>query len=161
MINIRKGVKKDKKTMQELLVDTIHEICKLDYNQQQRDVWAAGVENKERWDNVFIQQEIWVAELQKVMVGFCTLKDQNYIDFFYVHKDYQRQGVAKILFEELESHAISKKQAHLISDVSITAKSFFENLGFVEVKKQTIIKDGIELTNSKMKKVLLSSTSSS
>ena len=51
-------------------------------------------------------------------------------------------------FEELTP----AQQTVLTSDVSKTARPFFEKVGFEVIKKQTVVRQGVELTNFKMKK---------
>ena len=140
--------------MQKLYVDTIKAVCINDYNSEQIAVWTSSVENAERWDKVLKNQLVIVAEKNNKMVGYGTLDNGNYIDFFYIHKDFQRQGIADHILQQIESQA--RKRGHLIlsSDVSITAKPFFEKKGFKVLKEQKNIKKGVELINYKMEKVL-------
>ena len=54
------------------------------------------------------------------------MENNDYIDFLYVHKDYQRHGIADRLYFEIEKEAIKRNATILSSDVSETAKRFFE-----------------------------------
>ena len=72
----------------------------------------------------------------------------------YVSKDYQRMGIAKTLYRELETFARKQKIDRIISEVSITAKTFFEKLEFEVVDQQDVKIEGITLTNFKMEKQL-------
>ena len=54
----------------------------------------------------------------------------EYFDFLYVHKDYQRQGIADNLYTEIQAKAIKQGTTLLTADVSITARPFFEKKGF-------------------------------
>lgn len=82
------------------------------------------------------------------------MKNGNYIDFFYIHKDFQRQGIADKILTELELEAIRQHSKMLTSDISITAKPFFEKKGFRVKAEQKNIRLGIELINYKMEKKL-------
>lgn len=151
---IRKGSLSDKNELQELFVGSIREVCKADYGSRQLSVWSSGIKNKERWQNILTNQLVLVSQKDGKITGFCTL-DGNHIDLFYVHKDHQREGIAKKLYAEIESIAKKQGQTELTSDVSKTAKPFFEKVGFVVVKEQQVMIDDIELTNFKMTKKIV------
>ncbi len=60
-----------------------------------------------------------------MIVGLAALDDPNYVDFLYTHKDFQNRGVGNQLFNAIKLESLRQGQYKLISDVSITAKSFF------------------------------------
>lgn len=151
---VRQGHANDLAELQKLFVDTITAICSADYDKQQIEAWASGIDNKQRWDEIMTKQFILVAQSANKIVGFATLDNGNYIDLLYVHKDHQRQGIAQQLLDNIETEARRLKQIFLTSDVSKTAKPFFENKGFKVLTEQTMIRKGINLTNYKMKKNL-------
>lgn len=151
----RKATTLDLQEMQQLYVETIQSVCKNDYNPAQIEAWISGVKNKERWIEVIEIQFVLLAIIQDKIVGFGTLKDGNYIDFFYIHKDFQRQGIADKILTELELEAIKQHSKIITSDVSITAKPFFKKKGFIVKAKQKNIRLGVELINYKMEKHLL------
>lgn len=144
----------DLNEMQELYVDTIKFVCNKDYNNEQIAVWTSTVENTERWNNILKNQLVIVAEKNNKIVGYGTLDNGNYIDFFYIHKDFQGQGIANNILSQIELQAKKNGNVSLSSDVSITAKPFFEKRGFKVLKEQKNIRKGIELVNFKMEKVL-------
>jgi putative acetyltransferase len=73
----------------------------------------------------------------------------------YVNKDFQGNGLAKLLLSEIELEAFRLKEPLLISDVSITAKPFFEKSGFQILQEQNVIVQGIEFVNYRMQKSLI------
>lgn len=151
----RKAKISDLQEMQQLYVETIQSVCKNDYNPAQIEAWISGVKNKERWIEVIEIQFVLLAIIQDKIVGFGTLKDSNYIDFFYIHKDFQRQRIADKILTELESEAQKHNSKIITSDVSITAKPFFKKKGFIVKAEQKNIRLGVELINYKMEKHLL------
>lgn len=140
--------------MQNLYVDTIRHVCNKDYDAAQIAVWTSSIENAERWHKVLQHQIVIIAEKNNKMVGYGTLDKGNYIDFFYIHKDFQRQGIADKILTQIESQAQKLGHSILSSDVSITARPFFEKKGFTVLKEQQNIRKGIELINYKMEKQL-------
>lgn len=152
---IRKGSLEDLTELQELFVDTIKSVCKADYNNEQINIWVSSIRDTNRWNEIISNQLVIVAELENRIVGFATLKAGNYIDLFYVHKAYQRLGIARKLYNSVQNKATELNQREITSDVSITAKPFFEILGFEVIKKQTVVRKQVNFTNFKMRKKLL------
>lgn len=155
LVIIRKGNLQDLPEMLLLFQDTITTVCKEDYDTLQLEAWKSGTENKERWLNVMKEQYILVAESENKMVGFCTLDKGNYIDLLFVHKDYQHQGIASMLYKLIEKEALQQHQKFMSAEVSKTAKPFFESMNFKIIQEQTVNVKGVDLINYKMKKELL------
>lgn len=150
----RKAVLSDLNEMQQLYIETIQSVCKNDYNKAQIEAWISGVKNTERWIAVIETQFVLLAIIKNQIAGFGTLKDGNYIDFFYIHRDFQRQGIADKILNELEIEARKHHSKIITSDISITAKPFFEKKGFIVKAEQKNIRLGVELINYKMEKQL-------
>lgn len=151
-MNFRIAKQDDLAEMKQLFVDTIHSVCKDQYNESQLSAWSSSSQNDQRWQELISTQYVLIAELNDKIVGFASLKDGNYIDFFYVHKDFQRKGIAKELLLRIESEAASYGTLVLTSDVSMTAKPFFEKNGFLVVKEQENLRKDVVLINYKMMK---------
>jgi putative acetyltransferase len=154
-ITIRKGASADLPEMLQLFTATIDEVCKKDYNLQQLEAWKSGAENKERWMNVIRDQYVLIAVLENKIVGFCTLNQWNYIDLLFVHKDHQHKGIASLLYHQIEKEALQQQQKEITSDVSKTARSFFEKAGFQVIQEQTVNVKGASMINYKMVKYLI------
>lgn len=77
------------------------------------------------------------------------LDESGYLDRLYVRKDYQRQGIASAICDELERFAAGKT---ITTHASITAKPFFLHRGYRVVRKQEVIRRGVALTNLVMEK---------
>ena len=152
---IRKGNTADLADMKLLFAETITDVCKEDYNNEQIEVWKSGTENEERWLKVIEKQHILIAVSENKMIGFCTLDQGNYIDLIFVHKDYQHQGIAKALYTQIEQEALQQEESILNADVSKTAKPFFEKMGFKVNAEQTVHLKGVDLINYKMSKNLI------
>lgn len=140
--------------LQQLYVDTIDVVCINEYNAEERKVWASGINNKQRWLDVMHTQYILLALVNGQITGFATLKAWNYIDFFYVHKDFQRMGIAKELLYQLEKEAAKHGTKTLSSDISKTARPFFEKHGYSVLKEQHHQRENVILVNYRMEKYL-------
>lgn len=153
-ISIRLSTLSDLTEMQKMFVDTITTICRDDYTPEQIKVWTSSVENTQRWTDKLTSQYFLIAELDKKIVGYASLENNDYIDFLYIHKDYQRQGIADRLYSEIEKEAVKRKATVLTSDVSETARRFFKKKGFKIIAPQTNIIKDVEIRNYKMSKLL-------
>lgn len=151
---IRKGNRSDLPEMRRIFTDTIASVCKNDYNSDQLNAWKSGADNEERWIQVMDSQFVIVAKVNGQMAGFCTLDRGNYIDFLFVHKDFQHQGIARKMYTFIEQEVTIRKEKTLAADVSKTARPFFEKMGFRVITEQTVNVKGIDLTNYKMEKAL-------
>lgn len=149
---IRQGRCNDVTQLKTLVINTIENTCKPDYNSAQLEAWISAIDDDQRWQNILNNQMVFIAQDGEIITGFCTLAEGNYIDLFYVHHHYQRKGIAKLLYAELEKEAKRQLQKELTANVSKTAKSFFENVGFLAVKEQSVKVKGVALTNFKMVK---------
>ena len=101
------------------------------------------------WDASFRAHRTIVATGSGKIVGFGDMDETGYLDRLYVHKDYQGQGIASAICDELERFAAGKI---ITTHASITAKLFFQHRGYPVVRKQEVIRHGVALTNFVMEK---------
>ena len=146
---IRKYKSSDCEQLAELFYQTVHNVNAKDYTQEQLDVWATGNVNLEKWNKSFLEHYTIVAIKDEIIVGFGDIDKTGYFDRLFVHKDYQKQGIASIMCNELEQ---SVKGNKITTYASITAKPFFEQRGYKVIREQQVIRNGISLTNYVMKK---------
>ena len=157
---IRPALVSDLPAIRRLFRDTILTINIRDYSEAQVEGWAGNWQNEERWkENLAIEYFI-VAELDDIIAGFASVDDNGLFHLLYVHKDYQRQGIATALLNEIESHCKKKGVALLSANVSITARLFIEKYGYkVVTKQETMYPEGMYV-NYKMEKHLIAENAS-
>lgn len=153
-LTLRKGILKDLQEILILFSGTIETVCANDYNNEQIVAWISSVNNTGRWHRLIEDQYFIVAVLNQKIVGFASLAHGDYIDVLYVHKDFQRQGIAQQLYNALETEATTHKNTILTADVSKTAKPFFEANGFKVIAEQIQIRTEVEIPNYNMRKDL-------
>lgn len=139
-----------------LFRDTVRTINLRDYTQKQVETWAPDVINddrRRRWMTL-AKAHALVAVEAGVVVGFADVERDGHIDRFYVHKDRQGAGVGTLLMREIEAHARSCGIPRLYSEVSITARPFFEKRGFTVLAQQTVLVREVEFVNFRMEKRL-------
>lgn len=141
-----------------LFYETVHTINQQDYTAAQLNAWAARDEESQRresWLHSLTKNIAFVAEMNNQIVGFSDMNHQGYLDRLFVHKDYQGQGIASSLVDVLETNAKLHNISEIQTDASITAKPFFESKGYTVVQSQLVERNGIQLKNYRMKKILL------
>lgn len=146
---LRNYSKTDCTELAELFYDTVHTVNAKDYTREQLAAWATGEVNLEAWNKSFLAHHTVVAELDGQIVGFGDMDETGYLDRLYVHKDYQRRGVATAICDALERNT---KASELTTHASITARPFFEKRGYTVVRQQQVERGGELLTNFVMRK---------
>jgi len=155
VFDVRQADAGDLPAIRQLFADTVTYVNARHYDFEQVAVWARAAGNELRWLEKLRQQYFVVAGHNGSIAGFASISSEGYLDFLYVHRDHQRKGIAQALLAAIEEKAISVGNRVIESDVSITARPFFEKNGFVVVRQQTVKIEGIALINFRMKKQLL------
>jgi putative acetyltransferase len=135
-VEIRQAKNDDIVEVTRLFYETIQTINSRDYPQDEIDDWSSWHTDYDKWNERILEQYFIVATRDNKIVGFASLATDGYLDLMFVHKDYQRQGIANQLLLELEKKAIEQNNQEIYSEVSITAKDFFEKHGFCVKRKQ-------------------------
>ncbi len=146
---IRRYQASDCEETAELFYDTVHCVNAGDYTKEQLDAWATGEMDLVQWDLSLQAHYSMVAVEDEMIIGFGDIAQTGYLDRLYVHKDYQRQGVASMLCDQLEKACTVEK---IVTHASITARPFFENRGYEVVRAQQVIRGNCILTNYLMEK---------
>ncbi len=146
----------DAEALASIYYNTIHHINSRDYSIEQINAWApaSSLEKLDGWKLKWEKLIPIVALSENIVVGFAELESNGHIDCFYVHHEFQNQGVGSALMNAIETKATQNNSPLLYAVVSITAKPFFERRGFLVVKKQRVTIRGAELTNFVMEKIL-------
>ncbi|WP_419886556.1 GNAT family N-acetyltransferase [Paenibacillus sp. B-A-8] len=141
-----------------LFYETVHSVNKQDYSQEQLDAWAPNEEKALKlntWSTSLRQNITYVAEMNGYIVGFSDMTMEGHLDRLYVHKDFQGQGVASALVNKLELKARELDLHEMDTEASITARPFFERLGYELVAAQSVERKGVLLINYRMRKKLM------
>lgn len=144
----------------QLFQETVHHINVNDYTQHQLDASAPLIAPKQM-DNydywlTLTDNFTFVAidnETDKIL-GFGDMTKYGYLDRLYVHKNFQRCGIAAGIYSQLEHAAKQHQLIEIVTHASITAKAFFEKMGFQIEKIQQVTIRQSKLTNFIMKKKL-------
>lgn len=151
-MKIRKYKSSDCEEMAKLFHDTVHTINAVDYSKAHLDAWSTGTVDIDLWNNLFLEHTTYVAEYNGLIVGFGDMDHKGYLDKLYVHKDYQRRGIASSIVDALESELILRNITTFTTFASITAKMFFNKQGYNIVRENIVVKGGVGMINYEMVK---------
>jgi putative acetyltransferase len=154
VIELRRGRADDALTIARLFRDTVHAVNRHDYSAAHLDAWAPYQVDLEHWRAVIDGSYLMVAISGGMVVGFANLDGDDYVDQLFVHKDLLRKRIATKLMEEIEREAKRRSAARLWTQSSITARKFFERLGFATLQAQRITYNGQIFDNFSMEKRL-------
>lgn len=153
-IKIYRATKQDVGIITLLFRDTIQNINSKDYPADEIDDWSSWWTEHDKWQERIEEQYFIKAMIDDKIVGFSSLAADGYLDFMFTHKDYQRHGVAGTLIKKIERKAKEQGNDKIYSDVSITAKGFFERHGYIVEKQQFKKSRNKELINYRMTKTI-------
>ena len=151
---IRNYNRTDAAAITRLFYETVRYVNLRDYSEQQVRAWAPAVPDPQIWHSRMSERCTLVAEENGQIIAFAELESDGHLDMFYCRKDAIRRGVGRSLYGAVELKAIELGLEHIFTDASITARPFFEHLGFSILRKQIVTRGGIELSNFRMEKRL-------
>jgi len=143
-LEIREYRPEDCSEMASLFYDTVHTVNAADYTKEQLDAWADGAVDCEAWDHSFREHYTLVAIEDGKLAGFGDMDESGYLDRLYIHKDFQKKGIAAALCDRLEKRFAVPE---IVTHASITARPFFEKRGYRVRKAQQVERKGVLLTN--------------
>lgn len=164
MWTVRRYELRDAPLLLDLFRDTIRRVNSKDYSPAQIAAWASDEIDPEAWANRFTGRLVLVAVSaipeSKLpdskptprfrLGGFCDLEPSGHLDRFYVSADCQGLGIGRLLFEHLQAEIRDWPIDRIWTEASITARPFFERIGFELIRPQTVLCRGVEFLNYQM-----------
>ncbi|GAA4474869.1 GNAT family N-acetyltransferase [Enteractinococcus fodinae] len=156
-VSIRAYRSADAETTLRIFQEAIMVTAAGDYTRDQLNAWARPDQlDVTEWDQSMLRRNSVVASLGGQVGGFSDVSKNGYIDMLYVSPDFARRGVPRALMAFLEKQARSNSAQQLTANVSITARPFFEAVGFHVQAEQHPVVNGVVITNFHMTKDLVS-----
>lgn len=137
-----------------LFRDCVHRVNARDYARDQIEAWASLTIDLDAWRARFDDRFAYVMTEGDGIVGFTDMTRSGHLDRLFVSADHQGCGIARCLLERLLSDAADTRIDEMTTDASITAKPFFERMGFSVVREQLVDCRGQQLTNYRMRRIL-------
>lgn len=146
-MKLRAYINDDLAQITKLFYDTVHTVNASDYSAAQLSAWAKDYNSLKTRQNDLLRQNTLIAEINGAIAGFGSMDETGCLDLLFVRKDYQRQGIATALCNELEKGFDTIK-----TFASVTAKPFFEKRGYIVIREQEVERANIKLKNFEMQK---------
>ena len=157
---IRVALQSDTVELKQLFQNTVLAINRRDYSQAEVEDWASCGDNLANIKDMIKTHYFIVAvNQQSEIVGFSSITPQGYLHSMFVHKDFQGKGIAIMLLNEIEQYAITNGIMRITSEVSLTARPFFEKRGYIVEEEQKRKANKLSLTNFWMAKQVICSKS--
>jgi putative acetyltransferase len=156
-VEIRLFRPQDAEQIAQLFHETVREVNIRDYSSNQVQAWAPDNLYFRNWLEVCANRFTYIADENGAILGFGELEPDGHIDCFYCHKNYQGRGVGRQIYQAIEAKALELGLTRLYVEASITAKSFFQRMGFSVVKQQQVSRREEIFINYVMEKFFLSS----
>ena len=150
MITVKPYYEGVEKELFEVFSSAITQVCIKDYSEEQIKAWVPREYIHEKWKQRIDDNKPFIAIIDGVIVGYADIQNDGYIDHFFVSGDYQSKGVARALMTKLLSQEVAAEKAY--SNVSITARPFFEKNGFKVVKEKIVKIRDVDLVNLAMER---------
>ena len=151
---IRRLAENDIPQMRELFRSTVLYVNSRDYTGEECKDWASCGDSTEHWKDLLSENDYFAA-LDGVgnIIGLSSMNAGGHLHSLFVHKDWQGKGVGTQLLSEAERLAMEYGAGIITSEVSITARPFFEKHGYKVVKEQKAKANRMYLTNYVMEKL--------
>lgn len=150
---IRAALQSDAVELKKLFQNTVLAINRRDYSQAEVEDWAScGDDLSNIEDMIKTHYFIVAVNQQSEIVGFSSITPQGYLHSMFVHKDFQGEGIATMLLNEIEQYVITNGIIRITSEVSLTARPFFEKKGYIVEEEQKRKANQLSLTNFWMAK---------
>ena len=150
---VRAALQSDAVELKNLFQNTVLAINRRDYSQAEVEDWAScGDDLSNIEDMIKTHYFIVAVNQQSEIVGFSSITPQGYLHSMFVHKDFQGEGIATMLLNEIEQYAITNGIIRITSEVSLTARPFFEKRGYIVEEEQKRKANQLSLTNFWMAK---------
>ena len=116
---IRAALQSDAVELKKLFQNTVLAINRRDYSQAEVEDWASCGDDLSNIEDMIKTHYFIVAiNQQSEIVGFSSITPQGYLHSMFVHKDFQGEGIATMLLNEIEQYAIDRKSTRLNSSHS-------------------------------------------
>jgi putative acetyltransferase len=137
-----------------LFTESVRTTNARDYSPEQIAAWAGHPPDVEHWRKRLDSYIAFVAEDDSEVIGFITFEADGHLDHLYVHSRFQRQGVASALYRRVAEEAVTRNVYRIFAEASITARPFFEAVGFRVIASQSVEHREISFMNYRMERLL-------
>lgn len=141
--DIRRALHSDAEDIIHAHVESIRRICSKDYTPQQIEAWSGRKFRIPLWEDTIDRDYVWVVTYKNKVHGFghfAVMDNENgEVMGLYLTPEICGKGLAKKLFEEILKIAYKQQLKKINLHATITARGFYERLGFFQSASDTTI----------------------
>lgn len=142
MVTIRRATIEDIKSIWNVHIRAIQEVCKSHYSSKEIEDWSQ-VLKPARYNQPIKRGSFFVAVDDDLIVGFGNLnQDSGEIEAVYVAPEYVGRGVGREILQVLESAARDLGLTILRLSSSLNAVHFYENAGYGQQRQKRYLLPG-------------------
>ena len=153
-VALRPYLPADLKRCAEIFRASIEELAAEDYNEAQREAWAARADDEQAFAARLGGALTLLAMIDGAVAGFASFKGADEIDMLFVAPEFARQGVGRTLVDALTRLAQARGAKRITVEASDVARPLFERLGFAPQTRNLRRKGDQWLANTTMTKAL-------
>lgn len=154
-VTFRPATDVDKDELISLFQNTVLSVNAADYTAEEVADWASCANLPGHMEELLASLYFIVAvNVEGRILGFTSIRKDGYLHSMFIHKDHQGEGIVTALLQQIEAYARKQGIREIFSEVSITARPFFEHKGYVVECEQQMQANHLWLTNYQMKKSL-------
>ncbi|TCO70334.1 GNAT family N-acetyltransferase [Rhodovulum euryhalinum] len=120
------------------------------YGPEERAAWAPSPDPAPDWEARLLDCTTILAEMRWGIVGFMALAGDGHLDLAYVAPDWIGRGVGGALHDAILDVARGAGLGLLATEASLIAQPFFTRHGWRQTARQSVIRNGVPLTNFRM-----------
>jgi ribosomal protein S18 acetylase RimI-like enzyme len=117
------------------LIKKVYDECvSLDYSDEGNRFFNEWIKPSKIAERQCNQINLWVAFIDSKLIGMIEIRDNKYISLLFVDKEYQRQGIAKKLFDKSLKEIIRRdpKLDKFYVHASPYSIPIYKKMGFIE-----------------------------
>ena len=154
-IVIRPATGNDLKIIAGIFHDAVQRVAIQNYTEEQVQAWSPCERPVEHWAKRTADLQLKLAEIINVPAGFIGYSHTGYIDLLFSRPEFLRRGVARSLLQDAERDLKIRHVTIAHANVSLTARPFFEAMGYACLRTQLVSCGAVELQNFGMEKKLI------
>lgn len=140
-------------SLRDVFIRAIEGSAKRDYNAAQIAAWISKASSA-KFSTALTDGVTILAEHHDRPIAFAQLSPNDCIRMLYVDPEWASLGIATLMCQYLEDEARILGSTRLTTNASLTAKRFFESMGFNVEQEETVEINGVALNRSRMEKRL-------
>lgn len=117
------------------------------FSKEEVKIYSRLALDKNHWKQKFVDDFVYNVKLNGEVIGSFSMNKNGFIEYIFVHLNYQGHGISKDLYATLETIAKENGITVLKTQVSAITQSFFEKKGFEIIAEVEKVAGGEEVVN--------------